>query len=183
MSVLTLIIVILTLIIIIAALRERRIQCGKRKKHQRTEHRRAPARQAFAEFMDCHTDILLEILKSRRKNDSTRPDTRRAPKKGLFRVPQLYLRLQVAGCPNLSRQFFGSRAVYQRACPYLFHREHPDDAAFGDLREIARRGGVDARLHRARVLAPARDNGHVLLALEHERGRGRVDPRVGRILP
>src|SRR5262249_29990089 len=40
----------------------------------------------------------------------------------------------------------------------LLEREHPDHAAFRHIRVVAHGDAVDARLHRARILAPARDH-------------------------
>ena len=37
----------------------------------------------------------------------------------------------------------------------LFHREHPDRAAFGHVRKVSRRRRVQPRLHAARVDAPS----------------------------
>ena len=58
-----------------------------------------------------------------------------------------------------------------KAIILLLHGEHPDRAAFWHIRILARQQPVQACLHRTRIDPPARLDGDVLPAVDHERRR------------
>src|SRR5436309_3488953 len=74
-----------------------------------------------------------------------------------------------AAAVQRSRSCVFLRPHMARSFPPLPHGEYPDDAALRHAGVVAERDAVDARLHRPRVLAPARDHGNVLCAAGHER--------------
>src|SRR5438067_1146383 len=91
---------------------------------------------------------------------------------------------RIAAAPNNTTVLIRiSRPPVTPSIACLLHREHPDHAAFGHVGIMAERDAVDARLHRARILPPSRHDADVLLAVDHERRRRRVDAGVGRLLP
>src|SRR5687768_12628894 len=62
-------------------------------------------------------------------------------------------------CRNLSQRPDRAKVLV------LLDGKHPDHSTFGHFREIPRRGGIDACLHRPCVLTPPRDDGDILFAV------------------